>query len=112
MARQRNGDGQSARERERRDAEAKLADARARLEEAQQAAAEAGSGLAAVTTRNIPEMEVEVLPGNTVSHNGVTYYGEGYSIAPDEHAGSRLTVDGPTALALMQAGHVRIAGAA
>lgn len=92
-------------------AEKRLADARAELEAAQQRAAEAGAGLAAATTRNIPEMEVEVLPGNLVSHEDKAYYGEGYALAPEGHEGNdRLTLDGPTALSLMQQGHVTLVG--
>lgn len=92
-------------------AEARLADARERLEQAQLDAAEAGAGLAATVMQNIPEMDVEVLPGNSVSHGDRVFYGEGYPLAPDDHKGNdSLSLDGPTALALMQLGHVRIKG--
>jgi hypothetical protein len=95
------------------EAKKRLADAQAALEEARQEAADAGAGLAAVTTRGIPEMIVEVAPGNTVSHDGETYYGEGYPFAPEGHKGNdELSLDGPTAIALMQGGHVRVKGAA
>lgn len=95
------------------EARARLEEAQGKLAEAAREAAEATSGLQAVTTRNIPEMEVEVLPGNTVSHNGESYYGEGYPLAPEGHKGNdTLSLDGPTAIALMQSGHVTVKGAA
>lgn len=100
--------------------EAGEAAARKRAEEAQDAlraaqeeAAEASSGLAAAVTRDIPTMLVEVRPGNTISHNNESYYGEGYPLAPDGHKGSdTVELDGPTAIALLQAGYVTIRGAA
>lgn len=106
MARPRN-DAEQA------EAEKRLAEARTRLEKAQADAAEAGSGLRAVTMQNIPEMEVEVVPGSMISHNDKAYYGEGYALAPEGHEGNdTLSLDGPTALALMQQGYVKIRGTA
>jgi hypothetical protein len=98
---------------DREEAQRRFDEAQEALQQAQQEAAEAGQGLAATVTQNIPEMGVEVLPGNSVSHNNEVYYGEGYPLAPEGHeGGDRLTLDGPTALALLQAGTVRITGEA
>lgn len=96
-----------------REAAKAVEDAQAELLAAQERAAEAGQGLAAARMQNVPEMEVEVVEGSLISHNDKAYYGEGYPLAPDDHKGNdTLKLDGPTALALMQSGHVRIKGAA
>lgn len=93
------------------EAEERVREAQAALQEAAQAAAEAGQGLAVTRTRAVPDMAVEVMPGHTISHDGKTYFGEGYTFAPDDHKGNdELTLPGPTALALMQQGAVRIKG--
>lgn len=56
-------------------------------------------GLDAQVTRAIPNIIVEVLPGNSASHQG------------KPHAeGDTFEVEGPTAIALVQAGHVKIVG--
>lgn len=78
---------------------AELQQAQARLAEAQQQAADAASGLAAVVTRGIPPITVEVLPGNTVGHDDVAY-----------EEGQQIEMSGPTAIALVQSGHVKIVG--
>jgi hypothetical protein len=68
-------------------------------------------GLPVSVTRDVPPITVEVLPGNTVSEGDQVYYGEGYPFAPEGHTGNdQVTLDGPTAIALVQAGHVRIVG--
>jgi hypothetical protein len=98
---------------EREAAEKRMADARVTLAAAAQEAAEAGSGLAAATMRDIPDVIVEVLPNNSVSHNDKTYYGVGYPFAPDGHTkADTLKLEGPTAMALMASGHVVIQGTA
>lgn len=92
-------------------AEERLAEARATLEQAQQDAAEAASGVMAAKMRAVPPITIEVMPGTAVGEGGKMYYGEGYALAPDGHKGNdRLTLDGPTALALMQTGHVTFVG--
>lgn len=72
-------------------------------------AAASGQGLAVVKTSGMPEILVEVLPGQMVSHAGRSYYGAGYSFAPDSQDENDTTVllDGPTAVSLIQGGHVR-----
>lgn len=82
-------------------AEAKVREAQEALTQAQEEAAEAGAQLAAVVTRNVPDMNVEVLPGQEVKH-GDTLYTEGES----------LSLEGPTAVSLLQNGHVKITGSA
>lgn len=96
-----------------KEAAERLREATAVAAAANEAAAEAGQGLAAAKMTRVPEMTVEVLPGQHVSHGDVSYYGEGYSHAPEGHTGNdTLTLDGPTAISLMQLGHVQIKGAA
>lgn len=77
-----------------------LASARAQLVEAQERAAEAASGLTAVVTRNLPPIPCVVLDDNTMTHDG-KHYG----------AGDPILLDGPTAIAMVQQGHVKIQGA-
>lgn len=90
-------------------AEEAVRQAQADLQAAAEAAASAGATLVALKTRGVPRMEVEVLPGNAISHEGETYYGEGYTFAPEGHTGNdTLVVDGPTAIGLMQLGHVQV----
>lgn len=68
-------------------------------------------GLPVTVTRDVPPIMVEVLPGNTISEGGKSYYGEGYPSAPEGHEGNdRVTLDGPTAIALVQSGHASIVG--
>lgn len=93
-------------------AEKRNAEAQEALAKAQEAAAEAASGLAVTKTRNIPKMTVEVTPGNMIGHEGKFYYGEGYALAPDEHDGDTVVLDGPTAMNLMMLGMVRVKGEA
>lgn len=94
-------------------AEARVEAAQEALRDAQQEAAEASSGLQAATMRNVPTMTVEVMPGSMISHADKAYYGEGYPLAPEGHEGNdSLDLDGPTALALLQTGHVTVKGAA
>lgn len=95
------------------DAQQRYDEAQEALQAAAQEAADAGQGLAAAVTQNIPEMEVEVMPNHSISHNDTVYFGEGYPLAPEGHeGGDTLTLEGPTALALLQAGAVRIKGEA
>jgi hypothetical protein len=84
---------------QRKAAEARVSAAQAKLAEAQEAAAEAGSQLAAVKMQNVPDMEVEVMPGNTVSHDEVEYT-----------EGETLSLPGPRAVAMLQMGHVKVRG--
>lgn len=94
-------------------AEQAVRQAQEQLVEATQRAADAGATLVAIKTTGVPEMEVEVLPGNMCSHNDQAYYGDGYALAPDGHKGNdRFTCDGPTAIGLMQLGHVQLVGPA
>lgn len=95
------------------DAEARVEAAQEALREAQQEAADASSGLQAAKTRNVPTMTVEVMPDSMISHNDKAYYGKDYPLAPEGHkSNDTLDLDGPTALALLQTGHVTIKGAA
>lgn len=57
-----------------------------------------GGELQAVKTRGVPEIEVEVSAGNVVGHDGKDY-----------EEGEKVKLDGPTAIALLQAGHVSLA---
>lgn len=86
---------------ERKAAEEKLAEAEAKLAEAQQEAAEAQQGLVAMVTRDVPRVKVEVKEGCVVSDVTTQKLVEG---------GGELELDGPTAIALMQAGQVVIKG--
>ena len=104
------GDADAASEKE---AAAAYDEAQAALQEAADRAAEAGQGLAAARMRNVPDMRVRVLDGQTVSYDGKTYYGKGYSLAPEDlKENHTLTLPGPDALALTALGHVQIEGAA
>lgn len=90
-----------------------LREAQAEATAAQERALQAGQGLVAAKMRRVPEMEVEVLPGEHISHGDKSYYGEGATHAPEGHTGNdTLKLDGPTAISLMQLGHVTIRGAA
>ena len=64
-------------------------------------AAARGESLQAQAGRRMPDIVVEVLPENTVNHDG-------------EHheEGDTFAVEGPTAVALAQGGHVKIVGSA
>lgn len=84
---------------ERQAAEKQAQEAQERLADAQQQAAEAQQGLQATVTQNLPPIKVRVLPGN-----GITEKGVGYS------EGEVVELDGPTAIAMVQAGHAEIAG--
>lgn len=86
---------------EREKAQDKLAAAQENLAKAQEEAAEAGATLAAVVTREVPDMIVEVLPGNEVKHGDKLYT-----------EGQKVSLEGPTAVALLQMGHVMIRGSA
>lgn len=86
---------------ERKAAEKRLAEAQAQLEQAQQEAAEANQGLVAMVTRDVPRVRVEVKEGCFVSDVDTQTLKGG---------GEELELDGPTAIALMQAGQVMIKG--
>lgn len=55
--------------------------------------------VASTVVRNVPNFDVEVLPGHQVAHAGESYDGEG-----------TFSVDGPTAMSLASLGHVTIKG--
>lgn len=59
----------------------------------------AREGLAAQVTRAIPNIIVEVLPDNSATHQGKPH-----------GPGDTFEVEGPTAISLVQAGHVKIVG--
>jgi hypothetical protein len=63
-----------------------------------EAEAKPDAELAVSVTQGVPEIRVRVAPNNTVSHEGEAYA-----------EGDELTLDGPTAIAWMQAGHVELA---
>lgn len=86
---------------ERKAAEKRVEETREALEKAQQEAAEANQGLVALVTRDVPRVLVEVKDGNTVSD---VLSGE------LKQGGETLELDGPTAISLMQLGHVVIKG--
>jgi hypothetical protein len=56
-------------------------------------------GLQAQAGPAVPNIVCEVLPGNTVVHGGKHH-----------EPGDQFEVEGPTAIALVQAGHVSIVG--
>lgn len=56
-------------------------------------------GVASQVTRAIPDLVVVVREGNTVSHGGKEYL-----------AGDEVSLEGPTAISLLQGGHVTIKG--
>lgn len=89
-------------------AEQRVAEAQQALDEAKAQLVEAQGELRATVSRDVPQMVVEVLPGNHISHEGQDYYGEDYPLEHGESAGSEFTLDGPTAIALVMAGQVRI----
>ena len=86
---------------ERKAAEKRMQEAQEKLEAAQQEAAEANQGLVAMVTRDVPRVRVEVKEGCVVSDVTTQKLVEG---------GGELELDGPTAIALMQAGQVQIKG--
>lgn len=86
---------------ERKAAEKRLEEANAKLEEAKQEAAEANQGLVAMVTRDVPRVRVEVKEGCVVSD---------VTTQELKAEGEELELDGPTAIALMQAGQVIIKG--
>jgi hypothetical protein len=59
--------------------------------------AEPNVGLQASVTQGIPDMTVVVAEGATVGHLGVSY-----------GPGDEVTLEGPTALSLVQGGHATI----
>lgn len=69
------------------------------LDEEVDTPADEETGLAVQKTQNVPRLLVEVNENNEVSHEGEHFL-----------AGKTLALDGPTALALFQAGHVSIRG--
>ena len=86
----------------------KAAEIRAKIEELKAQAVELEGGdpepdgeIVANTTRNVPNFQVKVMPGNVCSH------GE-----EDFHAGDTFVADGPTAMALASLGHIEIEGVA
>ena len=58
-------------------------------------------GLQAAVTQNVPDFQVEVLANQFVSPGGEDKTFE---------EGQKFTVDGPTAMSLASAGHVKIVG--
>jgi hypothetical protein len=100
----------------RADAEKRVADAEAALEDARNKLTEEQGELRAVVTREIPQMVVECLPNVHIAHGGKSYHGVEYGViegASDrflhgEDSGPELTLDGPTAIALVMDGKVKI----
>jgi hypothetical protein len=86
---------------ERKAAEERLAEAQEKLAAAQEEAAEANQGLVAMVTRDVPRVLVEVKEGHNVSD---------VTTQEMKYGGDTLELDGPTAIALMQAGQVIIKG--
>lgn len=82
-------------------ARAHLARANEELAKAQERAAEAGQQVSAAVTRGVPQMKVKVLKNNVVSYEGKTY-----------EEGKEFKMEGPTAIAFVQMGHVEITGTA
>jgi hypothetical protein len=99
-------------------AEEAVAKAQADLEAAQSRLAEEQGELRAVVTRDIPQMVVEVMPNVHIQHEGKNYHGVEYGVRVDDPKGERmlhgddegseLTLDGPTAVALVMDGKVKI----
>lgn len=107
-------------DKDRKDAEAAVAEAEAVLREAQERLVEEQGELRALVTRDVPMMVVEVLPDAHISHGGKDYFGAAYGVRDDddsdkpermlhgEDSGTELVLDGPTAIALVMQGQVRI----
>ena len=79
----------------------KVEETQEQMAQAQQEAAEAGTGLAATVTRDVPRMRVRVLADQEVKADDTLYT-----------EGDTLELDGPTAIALLQMGHVEVEGTA
>lgn len=105
----------------RRSVEEEVREAERRLDEAREHLAEAQGDLRAVVTRDVPQMVVEVMPNAHIVHEGKGYYGAEYGFAPEgnfakddermlhgKDHGPQLTLDGPTAIALVMEGAVKI----
>lgn len=75
-------------------------DAEAAVAESLSAAADSGEGLAATVTQDVPSIRVKVKEGNVVGHEGKMYGDH-----PDAK-GDTVELDGPSAIALIQLGHV------
>lgn len=102
---------------ERKTAEQRVAEAQAMLEAAQATLAEEQGELRAVVTRDIPKFVVEVLPNVVVGHEGKMYHGveygtqygpEGDRLLHGEDHGIELVLEGPTAMALVMDGKVKM----
>lgn len=80
-----------------------IAAARAEAEAA--AAQGAEHGIVAAVTQAVPNIVCTVKPGNVVGHGGVSYGYDAHdgSMLPD---GDTVELDGPSAIALIQLGHV------
>lgn len=89
------------------EAEDRVRKANVALAAAAQEAAEAGAGLSAAVTRDVPRMLVEVQPNQQISHEDVSYYGVGYPFAPEgQTKNDEVWLDGPVALTYMMSGQV------
>lgn len=97
-------------------AEQRVQEAEAALEAARAELADSQGELRAVKTKDVPMMVIRVKPNSVVGHEGRMYHGVEYGVIKGskdrlihgEDHGTDLTIDGPTAMALLLDGKVDI----